>query len=857
MNNAPQYQKPPRAAAWILRRLFPDAGKHSTLGDLTEVFQDLVLERGPGYARLWFWGQILRGLLPACRDLLGSSLSMLKHYVMTARRIIVRNKLYSLINLAGLAVGITCCFLILTWVRYELSFDAYHDNSADLYRILSEFHSPAGDVNTTMTSQAPLAAALKDTYPEVVDAARALRWEMQAGTQSQRFSERIWLVDSKFLDMFSFEYLQGGTHSEALTGLDSIVLTASVARKHFRDLDPIGKVFLVGRGTPFKVTAVIQDLPANSHLDMDCMIPLEFTRRIGWQLDDWGGSNFKTYLQLRAGTDFRTFNHKIREVLNTYAPPTMTTIRLQPLRHIHLYNYRGEGGLITYIYIFAFMAIFVLAIACINYMNLATARSSIREREIGVRKVVGAGRWQLFRQFAGEAFILSLAAGALSVVLIQLSLPFFALLTGRAVAPPTSLEAFALLAGIVILAGTISGCYPAVYLSGVKTVRMLRGTTRSGGNGVWFRRILVVFQFAVSIFLLTASLVVYRQIELLKNSALGYKAEGVICVNMTGAIANSYASLKRELLKIPAVKGMTRTNTVLDAPQSSATSDVISWEGQQADESISMLWVMGVDTDFASAYGIETSRGRFYSEEFPAELRSGMVLNEAAVEAMNIEAPIGKKFHFWDYDGTIIGVVKNFHFNSLHHAIEPLVLKLGFSLNTISLRLSPENLGDTLERVGSVIEENVPNYTFQYVFLDSRLEQLYSNEQRMENISRTITLLAVFVSCLGLLGLAVFSAQQRTKEIGIRKILGSPTSRIILLLTRESTLWVLAANLIAWPLAYIASRTWLQNFAYQTPLRWWMFLVSGTATLAIALVTVSLLAVKTARSNPVESLRHE
>ncbi|MBN1273726.1 MAG: ABC transporter permease [Candidatus Aminicenantes bacterium] len=857
MNKTHHYHKPPRLATWMLRRLFPDSGRQSVQGDLTEAFQDLVMEKGLGNARFWFWGQVLRSIPHAGWDMCLSSMSMLRHYFKTSKRVIVRNKTYSLINLAGLAVGFTCCFLILSWVRYELGFDSFHKNAGELYRVVSEFHSPGGDINYTATSQAPLAEALKENYPEVVNAARSIRWEIPAGTFGKKFNERVWMVDPAFLDMFSFDSIQGEAKGEAFAHPGSIILTEGVAEKHFGKKDPVGKMFMMGKGTPFKIAAVIKDIPPNSHLDMDCLIPLEFTRKIGWDLDEWGGFNFKTYIQLNQDTDVQTFNHKIRDVLKTYMPRTSTTVRLQPLSHVHLYDLKRDGGLITYIYIFTFMAFFVLVIACINYMNLSTARSSIRGREIGVRQVMGAGRWQLIRQFTGEAFFFSAAAGILSVLLAHLFLPLFGKLTGRVFAISYSPASFAFLACIVIFAGGLSGLYPALYLSGVKPVHMLRNTSRSRGSSVWFRRALVVFQFAVSIFLFIATLVVYRQTELLKKSDLGYEDEGVICMNMSESIAMAYPALRRELLQIPAVKGITRTNTRLDAPQSSATSDVISWEGRQVNESMSMLYVMGMDTDFASTYGIKMKEGRFYSREFPAELRSGMVLNEAAVEAMNMRSPVGKKFHYWDLDGTIIGVVKNFHYNSLHHAVEPMVLKFGFSLNTISIRLKPEDIDRTLERVRSVFKKIVPTTAFEYEYLDDRLEKLYGNEKRMGNISRSIALLAVFISCLGLLGLAVFSTQQRTKEIGIRKVLGSSDSRIIWMLIREFSLWVLAANVFAWPLAYISSRAWLQNFAYKIPLGVWIFFVSGSAALVIALMTVGFLALKTAKLNPVDSLRHE
>jgi putative ABC transport system permease protein len=835
--------------------MFPDRGDFSTLGDLAEVYQDLVREKSVLFAQLWYWHQVFRSLPISITDLLYWRLAMLKNYIKVTARIIKRNKAFSVINITGLAVGIACCFLILSWVRYELSFDRFHQNADEVCRVITEFHSTGGEINYTTTSQAPLATILKERYPEIINSSRALSWPALIGTKQKQFKERVWLVDPSFCDIFTIPFLSGDPKM-ALADPQSIILTEHVAKKHFREENPLGKSILLGSENLLQITGVVEDLPKNSHLDIDCIIPLAFTENFGWNLQEWGGFNFKTYLQLQKGSSHIEVGHKIKNVIKDYIPESSATIHLQPLAHIHLYAL-GGGGLITYVRIFLAMAIFILIIAAINYMNLSTARSGGRAREVGIRQTVGAKRTQLIRQFMSESFVLSLLSTLAAIVLVHLFLPSFNNLTGRAIQMDYSLLTMSLLGGITLITGILSGIYPALVLSSHKPVNVLKGTLSSRRDGILFRRILVVSQFAISIFLIIGTMVIYKQVQFFKSKDLGYNKENVLCFSMSGAISKNYSAIKNQLLNHPNILTMTRTNTTLDTTQSTATSDVVSWEGKDATEIIHWLHVVGVDFDYLDTFGLRMAEGRFFAKEFPSDIKDGMIVNQAAVRAMNMESPIGKKFHFWDFDGRIIGVIKDYHFRSLHDVIEPLVLKLGLSLNTISIKIRPENMTDTIKYIENEMKKVIPGYTFEYEFLDERLNTLYQAEIRMENIAKSISLLAIFLSCMGLLGLAIYTVEQKAKEIGIRKVLGASMLGILMLLTREFAKWVLVANILSWPIAYFVTKQWLANYAYRIPLYLWIFALSGIITFLIAFLTVAFQAVKAIRSSPVNSLRYE
>lgn len=845
----------PSIPYWILKQTYVFDFEEGYAGDIEEEFRAIQNRKGRRKAIFWIWAHALTAIPKTLRMYLYWWREMFKNYFKITLRYIQRHKSYSFINIIGLAVGIASCLLILSWIRYELSFDRFHTNAGEIYRVISEFHSPGGEVNYTTTNQAPLAAVLKEKYPEIVNSARTLRWHLKMGREEVRFEESVWFVDPAFLEMFTFSFVQGDP-TTALIEPDSIVLTKTLARKHFRNENPMGKTIIGGQRTPFVISGVIKDIPQNSDFDIDAIIPITFAKKAGHKLEEWSGFNYKTYIQLQRGSSGQIIEQKIKHILKEYMPETRTTIQLQPLTKVHLYAL-GGGGLIIYVYIFLTMAVFTLLIACVNYMNLSTARASSRAMEVGIRQVVGARRQQLARQFLSESFILSLFATAIAVVLAHIFLPSFQRLAGRKIHIDYSWDALAFIVGIAILTGILSGSYPAFVLSNVKPVKILKGIFRSGREGAFFRKVLVVAQFALSIFFIFGTITINKQLHLLQNKNLGYDKENIICLDTVGGIGQKYEAVKNTLLANPNVVGMTVLDSFLDAPNSSATSDVVRWEGQAANESIPWLIVKGVDFDFQKVFGIEMAEGRYFSREFPSDRKNSMVVNEAAVRAMNMDSPIGKKFHFWDYDGTIIGVIKDFHLRSLHKNIEPMVMKVGLNLQRIAIRIKGEDMAATLKFIEREIKTIVPGYSFEFEFLDEKLGRLYRAEERMENIALAISVLAIFISCLGLLGLAAFTAEQKTKEIGIRKVLGASIGNIAMMLSKEYVRWIVIANLIAWPVGFYFVSRWLRNFAYRIDIGIWIFVLSGAIVFLIALLTVSYQSIKAAIADPVDSLRYE
>ncbi len=845
---------PPRFSEWILCRLLEEDEKEFIIGDLREMFGEAERSSGKIRANIWYWGQIARSIPPFLSNKIFWRIVMFGHFLKLAWRNMRKRWGYTLINVLGLAIGVACCLLIFLWVRFELSYDRFHASAREIYRVVSEHRSPGGEINYGLTSPAPLGAVLKDNYPEIIDSARALSADWKMGTGTERFEVSTWFTDPAFLDMFTFDFVLGSP-ATALADPNSVVLTQTSARKQFPNTDPLGKTILGGQNTPLTVTAVIKDIPPNSHLDIDAIVPLAITEE-GNSLTEWRGYNYRTYVQLQKGSSGSDVQQKVRHVLENYMPGTRTTIRLQALTEIHLFDLEG-GGLITYIYVFSIMALFVLLIACFNYMSLSSAKASVRAKEVGVRQVMGARREQLIGQFLGESSLLAFFATALALGLAQALLPIFQRLAGREIAVSHSLGTLGLAAGIAAFTGIVSGSYPALVLSRAKPSGIFKGIFRSGRGGILFRKLLVIAQFSLSIFFIFATFVIGKQIHLLRNKDLGYDKENIICLNSLDGIAQNYPAVRDRLLNHPHVVGLTVVDSFLDMPNSSATSDVISWEGQKAGEVIPWLVVRGVDFDFQKTFGIEMAEGRFFSREFPSDRQEGMVVNEAAVKAMNMDSPVGKTFHFWDYDGTIIGVIKDFHFQSLHSTIEPMVMKIGINLQRMAIRIRSQDMAAAINSIETEIKKIVPGFSSEFEFLDEKLDRLYWAEQRMENITKAISCLAIFISCLGLIGLAAFTAEQKTKEIGIRKVLGASTSGVIALLSREFLKWVVLANLIAWPIGYLAMRSWLRNFAYQTSLTVLMFLGPGMAALFIAAAVISLQTYRAAAANPADSIRYE
>jgi len=782
---------------------------------------------------------------------------MFRNYLKIAFRNIVRQRGYSILNIAGLAIGMACCMLILLWIQDEWSYDRFYPDHDRIYRSYRENHRPTGDIGYSQVTPAALGPALKQLYPDIVDVARYGPNMFAIGTSEKRFAEQICFVDQSLFKIFSFEFVYGDP-DKVFSDITNIVITEEMARKHFGDENPTGKSLRIENWYDAVITGVVKEFPGHTHLKKASVyFPFELYRPL-WRRDmnDWTSNNYRTYVLLQEDTPAKDVEAKIGGIIKEHYPESVSILKLQPVTAVHLHNLDG-GGLITYIYIFLGMAIFILIIACINYMNLATARSSRRAREVGIRQVVGANKKQLARQFFSESIMIAFVALVFAVILIELLIPVFNGITGKHLSMNFSLNTLIMIVATALVTGLISGIYPAIILSSFRPVKVLKGSTGRNHGGAWFRRILVVVQFALSIFLIIGSLVVYLQVEYIQGMDLGYDRENVIWFNMGGEIRQKFAAVKEKLLEHPAVLSLTRVNTPPIWAESTVSSRNVHWEGKKAGDNIAILNLMGVDPEFSETFKIEMIEGHFFDWDMPSELRTGWVLNETAVKAMGLESPIGARFAASDEEGTIIGVVKDFHFSSLHNEIQPLALRAGWAVDNLMARLAADDIQGGIAHIESSLKDMISGYSLKYRFLDDMFNEEYIAEQRSSSIMKYITIIAIFISCLGLFGLASYTAEQRTREIGIRKVLGSSVSGIVFLLSKEFTIWVLIANIIAWPAAWYAANRWLQNFAYRTPVGWWIFLASGLIALVFALLTVGFQAIKAAVINPAESLRYE
>jgi predicted permease len=782
---------------------------------------------------------------------------MFRNYLKIAFRNTVRQRGYSILNIAGLAIGMACCILIFLWVQDERSYDRFYPDHDRIYHAYRENHRPTGDIGHSTVTPAALGPALKQMYPDIVDAARYGINMFAVGSSEKRFAEQIVFVDQSLFKIFSFEFIYGDP-DKVFSDVTNIVISEEMARKHFSDGNPIGKSLRIENWYDAVITGVVKEFPGHTHLKKASVyFPFELYRPL-WRrdLNDWSTNNYKTYVLLHESIDAKDLEAKIGGIIKEHHPESVSILKLRPVTDIHLHSL-GGGGLITYIYIFLGMAVFILIIACINYMNLATARSSRRAREVGIRRVVGANKMQLARQFFSESIMIAFLALVFAVILVELLIPVFNGITGKHLSMDFSLNTLIMLVATAFVTGMISGVYPAIVLSSFQPVKVLKGSTGRNHGSAWFRRILVVVQFSLSIFLIIGSLVVFRQVEYIRGMDLGYDRENVIWFNMGGEIRQKFPAVKEKLLEHPAIISLTRVNTPPIWAESSVSSSNVRWEGQKAGENVAILNIMGVDPEFSETFKIEMIEGHFFDWDMPSELESGWILNETAVKAMGLESPIGARFTVWDEEGTVIGVVKDFHFSSLHDAIQPLAMKAGWGVDNIMARLADDDIQAGITHIEASLKEMIPGYSLKYRFLDDMFNEEYIAEQRSSSIMKYITILAIFISCLGLFGLASYTAEQRTREIGVRKVLGSSVSGIVLLLSKEFTRWVLIANIIAWPAAWFAANRWLQNFAYRTPVGWWIFIVSGLIALVFALLTVGFQAFKAAVINPAESLRYE
>jgi ABC-type antimicrobial peptide transport system permease subunit len=786
------------------------------------------------------------------------------NYLKIAIRRMRKHKGHSFINIAGLAVGMAACILMLIWVQDELSYDRFHKNADRIYRINTEDTS-GGKTFLLAGSPAPLGQTMVDELPEVMQSCRVqagwTRWNLYLG--ENRFQEEfLAAVDPTFFEIFSFPFISGDPQT-ALEERYSIVLTQDLANKIFGDEDPMGKVVQLN-DADMVVTGIIENIPRNSHLHFTYAFPaINMTKWRESKLDKWIYTQFATYVRIRKNANIADVNKKMMNIATQHLPKLKGRVYLQPLKDIHLHStgintwmlaYPNKGN-IAYVYIFSLTAFCILILACINFMNLSTARYTTRAKEVGMRKVVGARRSDLIRQFLGESTMLTMIAMICAVLIAELMMPTFSQLAGKELGLIQSGNWQILVGLFAILMATslISGSYPAIFLSSFQPVRAMKNIGQAGmTRGGAMRKILVVLQFTFTICLIICTAVIYLQIRFMQNKDLGYDTDHIISFAGYRGFESNYEGAKNELLQNPNILAVSRG---FPPPAGEWGTTEVDWEGK--DPSLEVKIARGpCNYDYLEVFNLEIKEGRFFSSKF-ADDNQNWVLNETAIATMEMKDPIGKWFSLQDQKGAIIGILKDFHGSSLHNPIAPVAMQPGRGFHMF-VKHRPGYVADVLSflktKWNKFVGTDIP---FRYEFIDENIKNWYQTENRVGKIFRNFTILTVFIACLGLFGLASFTAEQRTKEIGIRKILGANLSGLIILLVKEFSKWVLIANIVAWPAAYMIMRNWLKRFAYRTELGGEVFVISAVAALFIATITVSYQAVKAATANPVDSLRYE
>jgi len=793
---------------------------------------------------------------------------MFKNYFKIAYRNMFKNKLNSFISIMGLTIGIACFILIMLWVQDELSFDSFHKNANNIYRVTWKNN----DMEKFSVLTPPvLAKVIGDEIPEIKNSSRvtSIPQKSQFTYKQQCIDAHTTFVDKSFFSMFSFESLNGDIKS-ALDEQFSIVLTRRLADKLFHNEDPVGKVisyqFLNNKEYDLVVKGVIKNIVKNSHIQTESFISFNFLKVV-MPLSDWGNHCTSLYILSEKTKAIEDLNLKIAGCMSKNFDKMEAKgliVALQPLKKIHLHSdFQGdftEHGNIKYVYFFSIIAIFILVIACINFMNITTAGSMKRSLEIGVRKVVGANKKQIIHQFMSEIILMTLISFIVSILLVEISLPYFCKWANKNLYINYASINFIFSAiSIIAITTFIAASYPAFFLSSLSPIKILKKNIIKSSRGNLFRNVLVSFQFALSIIIIIASIVVIQQLNYIQNAKLGYDKDNLLLLRMRGEVTNQYKNLKRDLLQQSDIVSVTANNFITSDIRQGTSS--IQWESQSVNDRVSMQ-IQRVDCDFIKTYKIDLIAGRFFSKSRTSDLNKSYVINETAMKAMGMKSAVDKKFSLWGQQGKIIGVIKDFHFKSLHNKIEPVVLWLNTTRNFsgfkyLTLRVKSNSIFNTIKVVKSIYKKHSPDYPFEYSFFDESLGKLYKSEKRLSKIFNFFTLLAIFISCLGLFALVAFLVEQKTKEIGIRKVLGSTVGNILGLLLKSFMKWIIIANIIAWPIAYYAMNKWLTGFAYRIDMTIFPFLLSGILALIIAMVTVSFQSIKAARANPVESLKYE
>jgi putative ABC transport system permease protein len=791
---------------------------------------------------------------------------MIKNFFRIAVRNISRHKGFTFINVTGLAVGLAASLLILLWVQDELSYDKFNRNGENIYRVEEDQFYSGERYHVTVTP-VPSGPVWKEKIPEIKEQVRINLWLPRVLFKYDDkifFESSIAAVDSTLLKIFSLP-LSLGDPGSALNSPHSIILTQKLASKYFGNINPVGKTLTVENSAQFTVTGVFKEIPGNSMLNFSAVIPYSYLKEIGRADNSWGNNSIFTFAQIEKGADIKSVNKKLTEIVVENAPQITTKYSLFPLLDIHLhgqFGFKETRGPVIVVSIFTLIAIFVLLIACINFINLSTAKASGRGKEIGIKKVAGADQTSLIVQFMLESLLLVTIAMLLALILVGLSLDLFNNISGKSFNLNDLFQLRFIINFIIVglIAGIVSGIYPAIYLSSFKPVTVLKGEGVSSKGSGKLRQILVVIQFTLSILIAISAIFMYKQLIFLQNKDLGYNKENLICIPMPDNMKPRYNSFKRELEKETLIQGVTAS--MWNPTSMGSNSGGASWDGKDPDKQV-LIGTNGIDYDYLKTMNMELKSGRDFSKDFPADMArdttGNFLVNEEVVKLMGIGDPVGKNFRFMGLNGTITGVLKNFHFKGADQAIEPMAFALApFSyLRVILIRLTPGNIPESLKAVERTWKVIVPEYPLDYTFIDQDYDRLFRAQMRLTGLLKYFTLLAVIIACLGLYGLSSYSAERRTNEVGIRKVMGAGSFTVMYTLAGEFLLPVLIAIIIAIPLGWIIVTNLLKQFAYRIDLSIYIFALIALGAVVIAMLTVSFQAYKATGINPAEALKIE
>jgi len=788
---------------------------------------------------------------------------MLKNYFKICLRNNIRNKTYSIINILGLSIGIACSIFILLWVADELSYDRFHKNADEIYRVVGD----DAVVGKMVPTCGPLAEYLKDNFPEVINSTRYMPYSGSAFKYNDKLLkiEKGVFADPAFFEIFSFSFLSGDP-KKALSEIANIVITESMAKKFFIDENPLGKTLLVDGQSPVVVSAVLKDPPSNSQLQFDFILNTLVLKYVGLPLDNWSNASFHTFILTQKDIDIQSFNKEISDIMPKQIPGFNRKLYLQPLTDIHLnndfsYDFPGLGDK-KYIYIFSAIALFLILIAAINYINLTTAGLLKRTKEAGLRKIMGSNRLQIIKQFFSESFFIVVIAFIAALVLLEIFLPVFNELSGKVLDINYFNIRFA--GGILILLcliAIIAGGYPAFLISSVRPINTLKNIFVHGQKGTFFRKVLVIIQFSLAIMLIVGTITVTYQLNYIRNKKLGFEKESILYFDGKGKFQQNYIAMKNELLSHSSIIDVTAEDRLFTNPTNATVN--LNWEGKQDGNDIQVEYSF-VDYNYFDMLKVDFKEGRNFSQELRTDENS-FILNEEAVNQMRLEQPVGKRFRLNEIEGNIIGIIKNTNFKSLHYRIEPAAYialgsssTLSFSYNGVFLvKAAAGKTREAITAIEDIWEKVNPNIPFEYHFLDETIDKQYVKEVQTGKIFSYFAAIAIFISCLGLYGLTLFITENRTKEIGVRKVLGASVTSIVKMFYNDFSKLILISGIIACPLAWYAMNKWLQDFAYRIEISWLIFALSGGIALVIALATISFQAIKAATANPVESLRYE